>query len=326
MHFLQTLSAPTIFFSQCIGSKGIASSCKMGSLSIIHGCSMRQELLLSYTVISLLLAVVLTFYATSAVAVDIKNQTYITFSQDHVRMLDAEEAIQLTLDSASGFASSKKFLYGSVSMEIKLIAGDSAGTVTAYYLSSEINDEFDFEFLGNVSGQPYLLQTNVYSNGTSGREHRIRLWFDPAADYHTYSFLWNNYHAVFFVDSIPIRIFANNQALGVPYVSRPMRLYVSIWNGDYWATRFGKDKINWNHAPFVASFRNFKVDACIWKGQDSECSASTSNLWWEQEAHQTLSSEQAFMLSIVQNNYTDYDYCKDVKRYPTLPAECNHQF
>ncbi|KAJ7527113.1 hypothetical protein O6H91_16G037600 [Diphasiastrum complanatum] len=300
----------------------------MGSPPIIRGFSLREELLLSCTIISLFVAVVFPFlYASSVLAVDIKDQTYITWSQDHVKMLDAEKAIQITLDSesGSGFASNQKFLHGSISMEIKLMAGDSAGTVTAYYLSSGINDEFDFEFLGNISGEPYLLQTNVYSNGTSGREHRVSLWFDPAADYHTYSFLWNKYHSVFFVDSTPIRTFANCQALGVPYTSRPMRLYAAIWNGETWATRGGRDKIDWNHAPFVASFRNFTSDACIWQDQDSDCSASTSNAWWEQEAYQALSSDQASKFNMVQNIYTVYDYCKDFKRYPTLPAECNYQ-
>lgn len=33
-----------------------------------------------------------------------------------------------------GFASKNKFMFGRVSMKIKLIAGDSAGTVTAFYV------------------------------------------------------------------------------------------------------------------------------------------------------------------------------------------------
>lgn len=53
------------------------------------------------------------------------------------------------------------------------------------------HNEFDFEFLGNTTGEPYTVQTNVYVNGVGNREQRLNLWFDPAEDFHTYTIFWN---------------------------------------------------------------------------------------------------------------------------------------
>lgn len=195
-------------------------------------------------------------------------------------------------------------------MQIKLVPGDSAGTVTAYYLSSETSnhDELDFEFLGNSSGEPYILQTNVFSNGVGGREQRIYLWFDPSADFHSYSIAWSKQRILFMVDGTPIRVFSNNEVVGVPYLSKqPLRVFSSIWNGDSWATRGGLVKINWAHAPFIASYRNFQA---------------TSN---NQLTTDCLDTGMRDKLQWVKKNFMVYDYCTDRARYATSPAECNRE-
>ncbi|KAL5079145.1 hypothetical protein RYX36_007566, partial [Vicia faba] len=127
-----------------------------------------------------------------------------TWAYDHIKYLNGGSQIQLTLDKYT------------------------AGTVTAFYLSSQNgeHDEIDFEFLGNRTGEPYILQTNVFSGGKGDREQRIYLWFDPTKAYHRYSVLWNMFQIVFFVDDIPVRVFKNSNDLGIKYpFNQPMKIY-----------------------------------------------------------------------------------------------------
>jgi xyloglucan:xyloglucosyl transferase len=248
---------------------------------------------------------------------------YPSWALDHV--MSQGELLQLKLDptSGAGFASKNTYMFGKANVQMKLVPGDSAGTVTAFYMSSQgdQHDEFDYEFLGNTSGEPYVVQTNVYSNGVGNREQRIFLWFDPTADFHTYSFLWNRQQAVFFVDDVPIRVFPNNEKKGVPYPqTRPMGIFSSIWNADNWATQGGRVKTDWSHSPFISTYKNFNIDACRDSGPQSltrRCS-----LWWDQPVYSSLNAKQSMQLKWVHEKYMIYDYCKDSARFPTPPAEC----
>ncbi|KAH7852387.1 hypothetical protein Vadar_024253 [Vaccinium darrowii] len=250
----------------------------------------------------------------------------ITWADSHIRQIEGGRTIQLVLDqySGCGFASKGKYLFGKVSVAIKLVPGDSAGTVTAFYMNSDtdtVRDELDFEFLGNRSGQPYTVQTNVYAHGKGDREQRVNLWFDPAAAFHTYSILWNHHHVVFSVDEIPIRVYKNNEAKGIPFPKfQPMGVYSTLWEADDWATRGGLEKINWSNAPFNAYMKDFELEGCPVPGP-STCPSSPSN-WWEGGAYQQLSPAQARSYRWVRMNHLIYDYCTDKSRYPVTPPEC----
>ncbi|KAK4485567.1 hypothetical protein RD792_008210 [Penstemon davidsonii] len=252
----------------------------------------------------------------------------ITWGDGRAKILNNGELLTLSLDkpSGSGFQSKNEYLFGKIDMQIKLVSGNSAGTVTAYYLSSQgpTHDEIDFEFLGNLSGDPYILHTNVFSQGKGNREQQFYLWFDPTADFHTYSILWNPQRIIFSVDGTPIREFKNAEAVGVAYPkNQPMRLYSSLWNADDWATRGGLVKTDWSQAPFTASYRNFNAnDACVWTSGSSSCTSNNNGnttAWLNEE----LDGTRQERLQWVQQNYMIYNYCTDVKRFPNgFPPEC----
>ncbi|KAG6409069.1 hypothetical protein SASPL_132100 [Salvia splendens] len=259
---------------------------------------------------------------------DFNKDFFVTWSPSHVNTsIDGHSrSLVLDKDSGSGFASNDMFLYGQFDMKIKLVPGNSAGTVLAFYLTSNQpnRDELDFEFLGNVEGQPYTLQTNVYANGFDEREQRIKLWFDPTQDFHTYSILWNLYQIVFMVDWVPIRTYRNHADKGVAYPRwQPMSVQASFWNGESWATNGGKDKIDWTKAPFVASFKDHKIDACVWKGSEGSCSDPKPTNWWNNKRFNSLTWAQRRLFKWVNKYHVTYDYCQDYHRFNnTLPKEC----
>ncbi|EFJ18918.1 hypothetical protein SELMODRAFT_233454 [Selaginella moellendorffii] len=253
----------------------------------------------------------------------------VSWGSSNTRLMNRGSQLQLLLTNntgGSGFASKNKYLFGYVSMRIKLVANESAGTVTTFYMPSKDHDEIDFEFLGNTSGQPYIVHTNIFANGTGDREQQIYLWFDPTADFHTYSILWNRRQIILYVDDVPIRVFANKMAeLGVPFpLTKPMAVYASLWNGDDWATRGGLEKIKWNKSPFVASFRGFGIDACKWSSSSPRSCTKTRRppKWWESSMFLVKDEDTTHKLQWVKDNWMIYDYCKDFKRFLRLPPEC----
>ncbi|KAK6923190.1 Xyloglucan endo-transglycosylase, C-terminal [Dillenia turbinata] len=274
----------------------------------------------------LISVLLLLFFLVSGRPATFEQDFRVTWSDSHLREIEGGRAIQLILDQTSGcgFASKNRYLFGQVSMKIKLIPGDSAGTVTAFYMNSDtdnVRDELDFEFLGNRSGQPITVQTNVYVNGKGDREQRINLWFDPAAEFHTYTIRWSHPQVVFLVDEVPIRVFKNNEARGIPYPKmQPMGIFSTLWEADDWATRGGLEKIDWSKAPFYAYYKDFDIEGCPVPGPAS-CPSNKNN-WWEGPNYQRLSDIEARRYRWVRMNHMIYDYCTDKSRYPITPPEC----
>ncbi|KAM3249647.1 hypothetical protein P3L10_011417 [Capsicum annuum] len=171
---------------------------------------------------SVIVFLVLSMLLSTGACVNFTDVFESSWAPDHIAVVG--DQVTLTLDNTSGcgFESKIKYLFGKASAQIKLVA---------FYMSSEgaNHDELDFEFLGNVSGEPYLVQTNVYVNGTGDREQRHSLWFDPTADFHTYSFFWNHRTIIFSADEVPIRVFNKKEKKGVPYPkNQGMGIYGSL--------------------------------------------------------------------------------------------------
>ncbi|XP_012077892.1 xyloglucan endotransglucosylase/hydrolase 2 [Jatropha curcas] len=276
----------------------------------------------------LLLSTVLLFSLMAISDANFYQNFDITWGDGRAKILNGGQLLTLSLDKASGsgFQSKNEYLFGRIDVQIKLVPGNSAGTVTTFYLSSQgpNHDEIDFEFLGNSSGDPYILHTNVYSQGKGNREQQFYLWFDPTLTFHTYSIVWNAQKIIFMVDNIPIRVFNNLESIGVPFPNKqPMRIYSSLWNADDWATRGGLVKTDWTNAPFIASYRNFKANACVWSSGSPCALTSTNSLQDSKWQVQELDASGRNRLRWVQKKYMIYNYCSDYKRFPQgLPSEC----
>ncbi|KAG7012040.1 putative xyloglucan endotransglucosylase/hydrolase protein 16 [Cucurbita argyrosperma subsp. argyrosperma] len=273
--------------------------------------------------LSLFMASVMT-----AAAGNFLQEVDITFGGPRANIYDGGRHLTLSLDkgSGSGFQSKKEYLFGRFDMQIKLVPGNSAGTVTTFYLSSQGpgHDEIDFEFLGNSSGDPYTLHTNVYTQGKGNREQQFHLWFDPTKTFHTYSIDWSPESIKFLVDNIPIRVFRNWETIGIPYPkSQPMRVYSTLWNADDWATRGGLVKTDWTKAPFTASYRNINVNACVVSSGSSSCGSKFTNSMQGGKQNEVLDAKTRNRMRWVQSKYMIYNYCTDFKRFPQgVSAEC----
>lgn len=197
------------------------------------------------------------------------------------------------------------------------------------------HDEIDIELLGHDKRNNWVMQTNLYANGSvsTGREEKFYLWFDPTEEHHYYSIVWNAHHIVFLVDNIPVREFIRK---GNFYPSKPMTVYTTIWDGSEWATHGGKYPVSYVYAPYVASISQVQLVGCISPaspnssnpgGDQSSCSKKTavpSSLDpVDGQYFAALSSQQVTAMQWARSKLLFYSYCKDIHRFKVLPPECN---
>ncbi|XP_062198476.1 probable xyloglucan endotransglucosylase/hydrolase protein 28 [Phragmites australis] len=239
--------------------------------------------------------------------------------------------VRLSLDESTGagFASQDLFLHGFFSSAIKLPADYAAGVVVAFYLSNgdvyeKTHDELDFEFLGNVRGREWRVQTNVYGNGSThaGKEERYDLPFDPTDDFHHYSILWTQERIIFYVDETPIREVVRTAAMGAAFPSKPMSLYATIWDGSAWATLGGRYRVNYKYAPFVAEFADLVLQGCPVDPTDHSTTAAACDASGSLESL-ALSAEQRAAMAAFRRGHMSYSYCHDRRRYPVALSECD---
>ncbi|CAD5165125.1 unnamed protein product [Musa acuminata subsp. malaccensis] len=251
------------------------------------------------------------------------------FGGGNLILLRDGKRVRISLDerTGAGFTSQDLYLQGFFSASIKLPADYAAGVVVAFYMSNgdvfpKTHDELDFEFLGNIRGREWRVQTNVYGNGSTavGREERYELWFDPTEDFHRYSILWNHERITFYIDDIPIRETVRSEAMAGCFPSKPMSLYSTIWDGSGWATSGGRYKVNYRYAPYVAEFQDFVIHGCAVNPMDhsSACERPDAAIY----GSSTMSPEQRAQMDGFRRRHMTYYYCYDRDRYPTPPAEC----
>ncbi|KAL5209706.1 hypothetical protein ABZP36_005329 [Zizania latifolia] len=260
------------------------------------------------------------------------------FGEDNMERSPDGRTVSITLNryTGSGFISSDYYHHGFFSAAIRLPKEHTAGVVVAFYLSNgdvfeKTHDELDFEFLGNRYRHEWKMQTNVYGNGSTdrGREERYLMPFDPTADAHRFSILWSSRVIIFYVDGTPIREVPRAPAMGADYPSKPMALYVTIWDGSTWATDNGKYKVNYKRGPFTAVFSELVLRGCralsdirLSSIDDQErCAEAELELMTADYA--TMTPRKRMAMRQFRQRQMLYTVCYDTNRYPEPFPECD---
>ena len=121
------------------------------------------------------------------------------------------------------------------------------------------------------------------------------------------------------MDDVLIREIKNVDGVGGDYPSKPMSLYVTIWDGSSWATNGGRYKINNKLDPYVTKFSDFVIHGCpLDPIRKVSCyNESDYGKVCGEMTPKTLGEYEEF-----RRQYLTYSYCDDKKRYRTPLPEC----
>ncbi|KAL2942267.1 putative xyloglucan endotransglucosylase/hydrolase protein 28, partial [Bienertia sinuspersici] len=259
------------------------------------------------------------------------------FGNDNLMVVKDGKSVLLSLDErtgmlllffyflGSGFMSHDLYLHGFFSASMKLPSDYTAGVVVAFYMSNadmyeHNHDELDIEFLGNIRGKEWRVQTNVYGNGSTsvGREERYTLWFDPSEEFHRYSVLWAEDKIIFYVDDVPIREIRRTEAMKHDFPSKPMSLYATIWDASTWATNGGKYKVDYRYAPYVAQFSDLVLHGCA----VDPIERSRKCALMDGSVPSGITPSQQMKMASFRKKHLTYSYCYDKSRYKVPPSDC----
>ncbi|KAM7503114.1 hypothetical protein LguiB_002018 [Lonicera macranthoides] len=220
----------------------------------------------------MLLPCIFLAYLVASSSANFYQDAQITWGNQRAKILNGGQLLTLSLDQASGAGFSPR-------MSTYLLSSQGPG-----------HDEIDFVFLGNSSGNPYTVHTNVYAQGKGdklGTTIPSLVRSLNSLPYILDCLECSTYHV----------LFHNSEAIGIPFPkNQPMRVHASLRN----------------------------ADAGDWATQGSSCgSKSTNSLNAESQQTQELDGAGRNRLRWVQAKHMIYNYRSDVKRFTRgLPSEC----